>query len=228
MPIRPSVAVLAALALAAPVRAQPTAHPDSLGAGSVDARAARAVYRVEAPAFAGWMRAADASAYPAFVLAPAGMAGAAALAGDPLRPAARVALSEAGAGLVVGVVKNVVRRPRPYLAVPGVEARLRGRRVHGAGRRSYSFPSGHAALAFATATSATLSHPRTAVAAPAFVWAASVALARVWHGVHYPSDVLAGAAVGAGAAWAVDRLVPDPRADDPASGATVFVLRVPL
>ena len=224
---RPLTVALALLAfpVARPVQAQ--APPPAPG-GSVDVRGLRAVYGVEAPVFAGWMRAADASAYPAFVLVPAAMAAASALRDAPVRPALRVALSEAGAGVVVGAGKYAVRRRRPYLAVPGVAARLRGARVHGAGRRSYSFPSGHAALAFATATSATLSHPRAAVAAPAFAWAGSVALARVWHGVHYPSDVLAGAAVGAASAWAVDRLLPDHRTDDPTSGTTVFALRVPL
>lgn len=65
-----------------------------------------------------------------------------------------------------------------------------------------SMPSGHAAFAFTTATTLTLQYKKWYVAAPAYVWATGVAYSRVHLGEHYPSDVLAGAAVGAGAAAA--------------------------
>ena len=64
-------------------------------------------------------------------------------------------------------------------------------------------PSGHAALSFALVTSWSLSHPRWYVIAPGAVWASSVAVSRVWLGVHYPTDILAGAAIGAGVALLV-------------------------
>jgi len=60
----------------------------------------------------------------------------------------------------------------------------------------YSFPSGHAAFAFATATSWMLSHPGAAVAITGYVWATGVSLSRIWMGVHYPGDVLVGAILG--------------------------------
>jgi undecaprenyl-diphosphatase len=66
--------------------------------------------------------------------------------------------------------------------------------------RSTSFPSGHSATAFAFAAGVSLESPRLA---PALVpLAATVAFSRVRTGVHYPSDVLAGAAIGIGSAIA--------------------------
>ena len=58
-----------------------------------------------------------------------------------------------------------------------------------------SFPSGHAAMSFAGATFLALAAPRLAPAL--FVLAAAVAYSRVYVGVHYPLDVVAGAALGA-------------------------------
>jgi diacylglycerol kinase family enzyme/membrane-associated phospholipid phosphatase len=67
-------------------------------------------------------------------------------------------------------------------------------------------PSGHAASAAAFATGVTLeSRSWGAVVAPV---AAAVALSRVSSGAHRPSDVLAGAALGVGAAFAVRGAVP--------------------
>ena len=64
-----------------------------------------------------------------------------------------------------------------------------------------SFPSGHTASAFALATSTTLIWPKWYIAVPAYGWAGGVAYSRMHLGLHYPSDVLAGAALGAGSAW---------------------------
>jgi undecaprenyl-diphosphatase len=66
---------------------------------------------------------------------------------------------------------------------------------------SPSFPSGHTSVAFSTATSLYLAYPKWYVAVPAFTYAASVGYSRMYLGVHYPSDVLAGAVIGAGSAW---------------------------
>lgn len=57
-----------------------------------------------------------------------------------------------------------------------------------------SFPSGHAAGSFAFAAFVAVRAPRWA--APALVWAALVAWSRCVLGVHYPTDVLAGALLG--------------------------------
>jgi undecaprenyl-diphosphatase len=64
-----------------------------------------------------------------------------------------------------------------------------------------SFPSGHAATSFAGATMLSFFAPRYRVLF--FLLAAGIACSRVYVGVHWPFDVLAGAALGAGLALAV-------------------------
>ena len=66
---------------------------------------------------------------------------------------------------------------------------------------SPSFPSGHTAAAFSLATSLSITYPKWYVIAPSAVWACGVGLARINQGVHYPSDVLTGAAIGVGCAF---------------------------
>jgi undecaprenyl-diphosphatase len=94
-----------------------------------------------------------------------------------------VALAVAAADLAAGVGKLIVHRHRPF------EHQL------GPSERTHSFPSGHSASAFAGAT-------MLAVYAPRFRWwffalAALIAFSRLYNGVHYPTDVVAGALLGA-------------------------------
>ena len=72
---------------------------------------------------------------------------------------------------------------------------------------SGSFPSGHAASAFACATVIAWASPRLAV--PAFVLAALVAWSRVYVGVHWPLDVLGGAILGVLVSTVLLKLVAD-------------------
>lgn len=65
----------------------------------------------------------------------------------------------------------------------------------------HSFPSGHAARAFLIAVLATFLGPGW-LAALLWIWAPLVAIARVAMGVHYLSDIIAGAAVGIAVALA--------------------------
>jgi membrane-associated phospholipid phosphatase len=64
-----------------------------------------------------------------------------------------------------------------------------------------SFPSGHTSAAFCTATELALRWHKWYVIVPAYLYAGSVGWARMYQGVHYPGDVLAGALLGAGSAW---------------------------
>ena len=85
-------------------------------------------------------------------------------------------------------VKLVVRRRRPSL--PGLPALTDT-------PTGLSFPSAHASTSFAGALSyAELGLPR----APLLALAGGLALSRLYLGVHYPSDVLTGAMLGAAAA----------------------------
>jgi undecaprenyl-diphosphatase len=97
------------------------------------------------------------------------------------------------ASLVASLLKLAVDRARPPQADPGVVALVP---LPG----DAAFPSGHAATAFAAAGVVALLHPR--LRAPALALAALIGLSRLYLGVHYPLDVLAGAALGLAVAWA--------------------------
>src|SRR3984885_3442166 len=97
----------------------------------------------------------------------------------------------AAASTAVNVLgKSLATRDRPRGPVPA------GRRP-ARPPRTRSFPSGHAASAAAFATGVALEKP--GLAAPVIVTAVAVGVSRVVTGAHYPSDVLAGFAIGAGA-----------------------------
>jgi membrane-associated phospholipid phosphatase len=107
--------------------------------------------------------------------------------------AAVLILALGGAGVINALLKLVFQRPRPELAFVHLE--------------TYSFPSGHAAVA--TATFATLAfvlgrrsgRGRTiAIAAAAIALIVLVGFSRLYLGVHYLSDVMAGTSFGL--AWA--------------------------
>ncbi|MEU8887981.1 phosphatase PAP2 family protein [Streptomyces sp. NPDC048442] len=117
------------------------------------------------------------------------------------RAAMRGVASLALASATVNTVgKRSVRRTRPVLDHVPLIRQLKRQPL------TTSFPSGHAASAAAFAAGVALeSRGWGAVLAPV---AGAVALSRVYTGVHFPSDVLVGAALGVGAAFAVRGLVP--------------------
>lgn len=72
---------------------------------------------------------------------------------------------------------------------------------------SHSFPSKHASVVFGFATAVALTAGRWYWALLALAAAALVAWSRVYLGLHFPSDVLAGALAGVTSAWLTCRLV---------------------
>jgi undecaprenyl-diphosphatase len=125
------------------------------------------------------------------------------------RAAVRGVVSLALASLTVNTLgKRSVRRARPVLDVVPLIRQLKRQPI------TTSFPSGHSASAAAFATGVALESKGWGVAvAPV---AAAVAFSRIYTGAHYPSDVLVGLALGAGASFAVRGLAPTgPRLPSP-------------
>jgi membrane-associated phospholipid phosphatase len=106
-----------------------------------------------------------------------------------------------GDSLICNTIKHATERPRPFNEFPELHT-LIGR------SDSFSFPSSHAANWFAATAVLLLFYPRSwRVMLP---MACAVSFSRVYNGVHYPSDALAGAILGAGytfaTVWSVDQL----------------------
>lgn len=89
-------------------------------------------------------------------------------------------------------LKYAIERKRPYETYPDIQ------KVSGGG--SPSFPSGHTSDAFSNATSLSLAFPKWYVIVPSYAYASAVGYSRMHLGVHYPSDVVAGALIGTGSA----------------------------
>jgi membrane-associated phospholipid phosphatase len=90
-------------------------------------------------------------------------------------------------------LKSITKRDRPYETYTEIENVTE--------ESSYSFPSAHTSVAFSTATTLSMAYPKWYVIAPSFLWAGAVGYSRLYLGVHYPTDVLAGAIVGSGSAF---------------------------
>jgi membrane-associated phospholipid phosphatase len=101
-------------------------------------------------------------------------------------------------GITTGM-KYLVDRKRPFKALRDVHTK-------GALETSPSFPSGHTSAAFAMATMLSLSYPKWYVIIPSYTWASLAGYSRMAIGMHYPSDVLVGAIVGAGSAFLIYEL----------------------
>lgn len=133
----------------------------------------------------------------AFVITgvPAGMAVTGLLTKDKklFRNACVIAVASALNAGITNAMKYSINRDRPFVTYPDINKKAKA--------GSPSFPSGHTSAAFATATSVSLSYPKWYFIVPSYLYAGTVAYSRMDLGVHYPSDVLAGAVIGSGCAY---------------------------
>jgi len=135
------------------------------------------------------------SVYPALVLTPSSFVAIGLLNKDTNQINTGVCIATGIAlntAITIGL-KYSIHRNRPYITYPEIKPIET--------ENTPSMPSGHTASAFNIATSLTLFYPKWYVAVPAYTWASGIAYSRMYLGVHYPSDIIAGAILGSGTAW---------------------------
>lgn len=86
------------------------------------------------------------------------------------------------------IIKQLVRRTRPFVMNPDIDTI-----VHKPS--SYSFPSGHTCTAFAAATAIFMHNKKMGIAA--YAVAVLIAFSRNYFYIHFPTDVICGAILGA-------------------------------
>ena len=106
-------------------------------------------------------------------------------------PVISFVLAKSSSNFCYEAIKHFVHRPRPFLTVKGLVPLIT---PHG-----FSFPSGHATLAMAMAV--VLSHHFPKAHSLVYTLAVLVGFSRVYFGVHYLSDVLAGFLLGGILGW---------------------------
>jgi membrane-associated phospholipid phosphatase len=111
----------------------------------------------------------------------------------------RASMALAFNAIVSAGLKYYADRSRPYVIYPDL---FKAKEKTGV----YSFPSSHTSFAFATAASLTLGFRKWYVSVPAYLWAAGAGWSRMRLGVHYPTDVLAGALIGTASSFLTFKL----------------------
>jgi undecaprenyl-diphosphatase len=123
---------------------------------------------------------------------------------DKRRPAIDLLTGALIVIIAVQVIKYGLAVPRPFEVIPGV---LPLTHDPIGGEADPSFPSGHAAIVAMGAVIVGSAYPRSRPALVVLVLL--VMLSRVYLGLHYPTDVLAGAVLGAAVGWAAVRMQAD-------------------
>lgn len=86
-----------------------------------------------------------------------------------------------------GILKNAIGRVRPFVGIEGMELLIKK-------PKSFSFPSGHTAIAFVMAS--VLVYKIKRIRIPLYILASLIAFSRLYLFVHNPSDIVAGIALG--------------------------------
>jgi len=95
------------------------------------------------------------------------------------------------------ILKELIARPRPFVVDDSVSMLVKK-------SSSFSCPSVHSALAFATASAVFFKRKDVGIAA--LIFAALVGFSRLYFFVHYPTDVLLGAVIGFFIGWFVTKM----------------------
>lgn len=170
---------------------------------TLDYRILKSINQGEYPKWDKAMEITSTSVYPALVITPGSLLLSGYVNND--KPMMRNGVKTCAAiGLNIALttgLKYAVNRKRPYIQYPNdiIQRTESGK---------YSFPSGHTSNAFAAATAVTLATKKWYVAVPAYVYACGVGYSRMRLGVHFPTDVLGGMAIGIGSSlliWQVDK-----------------------
>lgn len=90
--------------------------------------------------------------------------------------------------LVNILIKNIVRRRRPYEVIEGLTSVIEK-------QSDFSFPSGHTAASFAFAFVLMLKAPKK-ISVPVMITAVMISFTRLYLGVHYPTDIIGGIVIG--------------------------------
>ncbi len=114
-----------------------------------------------------------------------------------------ILVSVAAAAIARLVVKGLLvfayPRPRPFVELPNIHPLI----ASPLAENFQSFPSGHTIFFFALATVIYLFHKKWG--AIAFIAAACIGIARIYVGVHWPTDIIGGAVLGILTGWATYR-----------------------
>lgn len=86
-----------------------------------------------------------------------------------------------------GIIKKTTKRNRPFIKIPEISHRIKP-------PDKFSFPSGHTAAAFVMATIFASAYPVLLI--PLSLIASTIGFSRIYNGVHYTSDVIAGMLLG--------------------------------
>lgn len=181
----------------------------------------------------GASRAVSSALVPVVITVPVGLFAAGHAMGNEYDALSGVVLLSAQA-VTLGAtyaLKELVGRPRPWRAHPDCI-------YPGSVDDEFSFPSGHSSSAATLATYLSLRYPQWYVIAPAVLFTGYTWYARMNLGVHYPTDIIAGAILGAAVGYgayrlteslktALDPVLPLPQGKTPVT-APILVFRIPL